>query len=528
MRVLGRLLVCACVLAGAARAGVIDVVPALNVSLAPTPVVLQLQLDLAALNPGVALPALAPSTLLSNISAAAQMPPASAAQVQPANARLRVQLAQQVLGRYEPGKFAKLTEGERDAALAELWDGWRARGLIEEPESPADRLVLEGVDDKSLTSANKSIFLGVAVLGYPLEDALWLARTRISDALEENTLQYPEGQRWMTADHTPEFLGVSKRAQELVDAWGAAAAYAKQIIAQVRAGSNILPQSAAASPAAAAEFAGLAAELLARGDREALAYLAGADPTVTAFLRDARKPGYYLYNGDASVVGRILKTDAAARLGLRRVRHLDASLPGASATYLYRPARVVERLREIQDEPGGPDSEETKARLAAYTERLAPLASTAHTVHTTSPFTFAEASSLPGSALETPENRLSSYKNAAGPTFRYDLSLPASSLRVRLAAGERPAALDEARWKALARLFKASTSLAKFEGEVRLVSEAYQTRGRLVAPSGDGRGVLVQLFVLDELARLEREEPAKLPAFVRFAAAALDGASAGV
>ncbi len=527
-----RLLVSAFVLAGAARAGVVEVVPALTVALAPTPVVLQLQLDLATLNPALAVPSLAPSTLLASIQLAARPSPVAAtapaapAPAGRAEALLRVRHAQQVLGRYEPGEFAKLPEDRRAAALAELWDGWKASGLVAEPEgpSPADRLVLEGVDDKTLTSANKSIFLGVAVLGYPLDDALWLARTRIQDALDENTLRYPPGQRWMNADHVPEFLGVSGQAQGLVDAWSAAAALAEQIVAQARAGSKILPKSSAASPAAAADFARLAEELLARGDREALDYLAGEDPTFTAFLLDARKPGYYLYNGDASVVGRILKTDAVARMGLRRVKHPDASLPGVSSTYLYRPARVLSRLREVRGEPGKPDSDAARSRLASYIERLAPSAPAEHPENPTAPYSFAEASTLPGSALDSPANQLSSYPNAARSSSRYDLPLPAVTLRARLASGERQTTLDETRWKALARLFKASAALARLEGEVRLVSEPHQTRGRLVAPSADGRGVVIQLFMLDELARLERENPKKTAAFLRFAAAALDGA----
>ncbi len=518
-------------LSGSLRAGVVETVPSLSVPLAPTPVVLQLRLDLASISPTLAVPTLAPSALLVSVQAApvaqpVNLVPGAAPLPAPVatDALRRVEVAKLVLGHYDPAEFAKLPEDKRDAALAELWDGWKARGLVTEPEgpSPADRLVLEAVDDKRLTSANKSVFLGVAVLGYPLQDALWLARTRIRDAIEENTLRYPEGQKWHTADHTPEFLGVSPQAQGFVDAWGAATDYGRQIAGQIRAGSTVLPKSPAAPPAAAAAFARVVSELWKAGDREAVDYLSGPDPTFTAFLLDARKPGYYLYNGVGSVVARIMRTKAAADMGIRRVEHPHDGLPGGSI-YFYRPGRVVDRLREIQSEPTGDYGDKEKTLLAEYLPRLEALAGAARSTPAPAPYTFGEPDALPGSALDSARNRLANY--AKSPSLqRWDLPLPAKSLRERLNGGERHPSFDEDRWKSLARLYAASNRLKDYDGELRFVSERYQTRDRLVATAAGGKGVVIQMALLDEISRLAREEPKALPGFVRFAAAAIDGA----
>ena len=547
-----RLILWTTLLAAPASAGVVTVVPAFETPLAPTPVVMQLALDMASVSPGgpasltlsPALPVTPAvwanlSAVTQGVTPAAPAIPALAAApagraVAPAGvvapfkpaletgALARLQIAQDLLGRYEPGAFAKLDAAGRDAALAALWDGWKAKGLVAEPGGPeaVDALVLAGVDDKALTAANKSVFLGVAMLGYPLQDALWLARTRIRDAIEENTLRYPEGQKWHTADHTPEFLGVSPQAQGFVDAWGAATSYAKQIVAQVKAGSTVLPRSAAASPAAAAAFARVVAELKAHGDGEAVAYLAGQDPTFTAFLLDARKPGYYLYNGDGSVVARIMETKAARALGIRRVLHPVDGL-NVSSTYFYRPRRVLDRLREIHDEPGGPHSDNEKALLAAYEKKLEPLVGGPSVDAPPAPYSFADPDSLPGSALDSPKNALSSYPQTAAT--RWDLPLPAASLRARFASGDRHPSLDEARWKALGLLLKAS-KLSSWDGDARFVSERWQTRDRLVAPSKDGKSVLLQLALLDEIDRLSRGDKKTLASFLRFAGAAVDGA----
>ncbi|UPT74838.1 MAG: hypothetical protein M0D55_03740 [Elusimicrobiota bacterium] len=505
-----------------ARAGVVSV-PALSVPLAPTPVVAQLQLDLAILNPSAAIPALTPSILLPSVQAAVAAPvPVAAspvAAVPRAEALNRVQAAREIL----PANFAELPAAERDAALESLWDGWKARGLVEASAgpSPADDVLLAGVDDKALTSANKSVFLGAAVLGYPLADSLWLQRTRIGDALDENALRYPSGQRWHNASGTPEFLGISAEAQPLVDAWGAATEQGKRIVAQVRAGSKALPESAAVSREASAAFASVAAELKAAGDEAALDYLSGQDPTFSAFLLDARKPGYYMYNGDSGAIGRILATKAAAALGLRRVLHPDPSLPGAGAVYLYRPARLLERLRALASAPVEKHDEAARARLAAYAGRLAPHVGPAPKAPAQAPWTFAAADALPGSALGTDRNKLSSYK-VSGDGRRWDLPLTMPLLRPRLEKGEPHGSFDSARWESLEALYRASAKMKTSEGGLRVVSESYHTRGALVAAAKDG--AVINMALLDELARLRREDAKALPGFLRFAAAAVDGA----
>lgn len=531
-----RLLAFLFALAAPARAAV-TTVPALEVPVVPTPVVAQLALDLSVVSPTGAVPTLAtlptPITpaLWSNLTIAAKgatpsvsLPtvakPSVAAAAVRTDALKRIEVAQSLLGHYEPGAFEKLEPAERDAALAALWDGWKAKGLVEGGNAPVDELVLAGVDDKRLTAANKSVFLGVAVLGYPLEDALWLSRTRIQDAIDENTLRYPSGQKWHTADHTPEFLGISKQSQGFVDAWGDATAYAKQIVAQVRAGSKVLPKSAAATPEAAAAFARVAEELRANGDEEALEYLTGRDPTFSAFLLDARKPGYYLYNGDGGVIGRIMRTEAAGGLGVRRVLHPVEGLD-LSSTYFYRPRRVLDRLRELETEPGGPHSDETKALLKEYEAKLAPLVGAAPK-GSVDGFVFAAPETLEGAAGDSPLNALSAYPPTA--ERRWDLPLPASSLYARVKRGEPHPTFDAPRWKALVRLLRASKRLASWDGDVRFVSERWQTKDRLVSGSSDGRSVLVQLALLDEVDRRSREAPKTLASFLRFAGAALDGA----
>lgn len=349
------------------------------------PVLTQLLLDMGTLRAVDEVPILPPSALalpdaFSSLQKALDASSRAPAAAQQTDALRRVELAQQVLGRFDPNEFSKLPPAQQDAALGGLWEGWKSRGLVEDPGADADpgaaldRMLVAGVEDRALTSANKSAFLGVGVLGYPLEDSLWLQRTRIGDALDENSLRYPKGQRWHTDDHTPEFLGTTPEAQSLVDAWGAATDYGKQLVEAVKSGAKTLPKGAAASPAAAAAFAAVARELKANKDDAALDYLSGQDPTFSAFLLDARKPGYYLYNGDQSIVARIMSTKAAAALGARRIDKKDGDRVVAS-TYFYRPARVAARLVETGKRKVEPYDDDARRRLAEYGARMAPLVS---------------------------------------------------------------------------------------------------------------------------------------------------------
>ncbi|MBI3288527.1 MAG: hypothetical protein HYZ74_03305 [Elusimicrobia bacterium] len=508
----------------------IKAVPPLNTPLAPTPVVRQLQADLAVIHAG-AIPELAPSALpltpsaWSNIRLVAAQPvlDARGAVAGPSGALRRIQLAQEVLGGYDPASFEALAPDERNAALARLWDGWRTRGLLtadvsqEAAGSPADRLVLEGVRDAELTSANKSIFLGVAILGYPLEDALWLTRTNIHTAHEENTLRYPQDQPWLNPAGTPEFLGVSRHAQPLLDDWAAAVEHGRGIIAQVRTGSTKLPKSAKITPQASAAFANLVRELLDKKDFEAVAYLRNNDPTLLAFLLDARKPGYYQYNGSGPIIKRLFETSTAGRMGLSRVDKPDAFL-GTPETYLYRPQRVLTRLREIEREPATRDTREAKARLTSYIERLAPLIKPAPRI-SAAPYSFVEPQFLAGSALRSPSNFL--LKLPPRPTAypRYN-----PTLRVRLDAAERPPELDAQRWRALQKLIAKTGKSLKPGAEIRLATESWQTQGGLIAPAEDAAAAVMNLSVLDEILRLEKRAPDRLPDFLRFAAAAVEGA----
>lgn len=370
---MGPLALAALLLSVSARAGVIEV-PRLSAPLNAPPALATLAADLAILNPTAGVPLL-PASLVA-------MTPASwgglqtalaapvAAELKATPAARRVEFARETLGRFEPEAFAKLPDGDKDALLEELWDGWKARGLAGEPDA-FGQAVLAAVDDKALTSAGKSVFLGSVVLGYPLNEALWLARTRIGDALDENSLTYPRGQRWTDPSGTPEFLGTTKAAQELLDAWGRAVDHSRRVAALALAGEP-LPQHPEISAEATAGFAALVRELSAKGDEAALKYLKEEDPTFIAFLLDARKPGYYLYNGDKGVVGRILATKAAKTLGLRRVEHPDPGLANYSSTYLYRPKRVLERLdRVIADEAAGEDA--IREALSGHRRRLAGL-----------------------------------------------------------------------------------------------------------------------------------------------------------
>lgn len=549
MNARSRLRLLACVLFGAsvARAGVVEMVPAMNVPLAPTPVIAQLRADLAAVG--------APATLALPPSAVALSPAAwanlqqvvSAAPVAAAAAPMaiaagpngtsaaargggkvetdavkRLSVAQEILGKYDPAEFAKLPAARQDAALAELWDGWRGRGLVDGPAdagAAADAVIAAGVDDKALTFSNKSIFLGAGVLGYPLEDSLWLSRTRISDAIDENALHYPSGQRWRTDDGTPEFLGTGARGQALVDSWGAATDAGRAIVRQVQRGSHELPAGAAVTPAAAAGFARVAAELVAKGDAEALEYLTGRDPTFSAFLLDARKPGYYLYNGDGSVVARIMATDAAKRMGIRRVDHAEGAV--VASTYFYRPARVVESLREAAAE-AATDSADVRARLAAYAEKLAPSVAAAPAAET-SPYVFVAPEYLPGSALDSAPNR---YPTRTGEPGRLELPLPLKALRGRLNGGERYFQFSEERWSALEFLLTAIPELAaaKDETVLRFVAEPFQSGGKKIVPGHDRKGVTVQVAVLDEVARLRKSDPEGLKRELRFLSAAFSAA----
>lgn len=461
-------------------------------------------------------------------TAPAAVPPAPGAPVVETDAVRRLTVAQEILGRYDPAEFQKLAQGDKDAAFAELWDGWRRQGLVADPEHGGedarrvDRMILDGVDDKSLTYSNKSIFLGVGVLGYPLADAVWLARTPIGDALADNRLSYPAGQTWRNASHTPEILGTTPEAQRLVDRWGAATAYAAQVVRQVVAGSKELPDDAAVPHGAAVGFASLVAELLRAGDRAAVDTLSGADPTLTAFLLDAGKPGYYLYNGDGSAVARIMKTKAVAAMGIRAVDH-PAGVGDHKSTYLYRPVRVVESLRAAARQPGlDGEARDAQTRLAAYAERMAPLAAPASEA-ASGGFTFTDPAVLPGSALESPAN---AFPHSPGVRNRYNLPFPLGSIRHRMVVNEPWTQFNDAQWRGLRVLLRSVPSLTAAPDDLVLtfVSESFASRGRLIAPATDGRrGAIVQMALLEKLAALEGE-PEKLAAERRFLVAAFTAA----
>jgi hypothetical protein len=533
----------------------------LSAPLTPAPALAQLRLDLAALRaPGAAaaLPAALPPAAFARLSAIAQAPaagiavpaaaapalaaapagapaPGSAAAAAPTDALARVRLAQQVLGKFSPEKFATLAPGEQQAALDDLWDHWTAKGLVraESGAEPAlrrfDALIERGVDDKTLTAANKSILLGVGVLGYPLEDSVWLARTRIRDALDENALRYPQGQRWHTQDGTPEFLGTTKEGQDLVDAWGRAVEYGRAVLARAAAGETRLPKSAEFSRQAAAGLASVAAELKRRGDEPALVYLRDEDPTFMAFLLDARKPGYYLYNGDASAVARIMATDAARALGIRRIDHKEGGVQ--ASTYFYRPERVAARLEAVASGPASRDAAALRDALKPYAEEARALArSLPAAPKAASDWSFVAPETLAAaSASRNDPNLLSSYKDFVRGFSRYDLPITAGTVRALRAEGRRYGALNEGQWKALLSLYDACPALRKADPQalLRVVSQPYETDGRLFAPAkGPERGVQLQLFALDRLAALEAGNGRERAAFLRFAASALEAALA--
>jgi hypothetical protein len=515
--------------------------------MAPSPALAQLRLDLAALQipTGASGAAMAGAALtpqaFANLSAIAQAPGAALAPAAgpvatsgaaaPTDALQRVMLAQQVLGKLEPGAFAKLPQDGQEAALNALWDNWKAKGLVGDDSAPRafDALVIQGVDDRALTAANKSIFLGVGVLGYPLEDALWLSRTRIGDALDENQLHYPSDQRWRDASGTPEFLSTTPEGQALVDAWGRAVEHGRRVIAQVEAGSTELPASAEIAPAAAAGFARLVAELRRRGDAEALRYLRDEDPTFVAFLLDARKPGYYLYNGDKSVVARIMATDAAHALGIRRVEHGDAGAVVRSL-YYYRPERVAERLSAVAAQPASADAAPTRELLATYAPRLASAARVLPAVAADAKgYSFVEPQFLAVAALDSRENQLATYGKQAASSQRYELPIDAKTVRALRAEGRRYGALEQARWDALLALYDACPALAAAAPETALnvVSQPYQSGGRLIAPvKAPGRGAVLQLFLLDRLVALGKSDAKARDALLRFAAKGVEAALA--
>lgn len=458
-------------------AGVVKPVPKLQVPVSPTPALTQLRLDVsllagqAALSPNLRL-LVAPAAQSAPVLGA--LPELSIGEGSPLqiDALQRLEITQQLLSRYEPETFAALGDTEREEVLAEIWDGWSRKGLADDGAA-ADQIILDGVRDKSLTSANKSVFLGVGVLGYPLEDALWLRNTRINDAIDENALRYPSGQKWHTPDGTPEFLGKSKEAQDTVDAWGAAADYAAKLLRHVKAGQTALPKSQAASPQAAMAFADLVKELLGRDDHAAADSLASGDPTLAAFLLDVRKPGYYLYNADESLVAKILNTSAAKSMGLRTVKKPDESFPSLFSTYVYRPVRVAQRLASI--DPGQPEG----ALLNAYGRRLTRVARDSSRP-STGGWVFAD----------YPPEELSAYPaSKAGPRWE----LPASP-------GKRPGLLSDEAWRGLRAL--------ELDGAVTLVTDAHKTRGKVAA-----KGV-IQVAALEELGRRAGRDQALLASLI--------------
>jgi hypothetical protein len=373
----------AALLAARLAAASIERLPPIETPVSPaTPILAQLRLDLAALKapaaplelPVSALAVPAQFSVLQKALDSASLPAArrktSAAQT---DALRRVEVADQLLRRYDPEKFAKLPAADQEAALAKIWDNWSARGLVADSAADADpgraldNLILAGVEDRELTAANKSAFLAAGVLGYPLQDSLWLQRTNITSAIEESNLSYPAGQKWVE-NKTPQILGTTAEAQALVNTWGEATNRAKRVIDAVRAG-----KTGASTEAEGKPFEALVRELAAKGDDEALDYLSGLDPTFTAFLLDARKPGYYAYNADETIVDRVMRAKSASGFGVRRIDKPEGDKVHAS-TYFYRPARVARRLDELAVEKVEAYDEETRKRFAEYAARFGPLA----------------------------------------------------------------------------------------------------------------------------------------------------------
>jgi hypothetical protein len=508
-------------------AGAVEHLASLPLPVSPAPVVAQLHADLAALAPAASL-SLPPSAVLTPaiLAGLKDVPLSGAASVQ-TDAVRRLLVAQQILGSFDPNEFSHLPEARQEEALEKLWDGWKSRGLVGENSGRFNALVLEGVEDRALTSANKSILLGVGVLGYPLDDALWLSRTNIRDALDENKLHYPAGQRWHTDDHTPEFLGVGPHGQGLVDAWGAATAYAHAIALQVESGSKVLPENDAASHESAAAFADLVNELLRNGDHEAVAYITGGDPTFTAFLLDVRKPGYYLYNGNSAIFDRVLATRAYAALGATRLEHPDPAIRH-SVTYLFRPERVVAALRAAASAPAAPGEEKVRRGLGDYAERLASLMPPSPHPRT-GRYEFDDPNFLIGSVLDSPRDRIVAERDNDSDR-RYDLPLPLASLRQHLRENQPYMQFSPARWRAVAMILRRCPALRDAPPDVivRFTGEARRTRGRKIAPVHveKGRGIGINMAALDELANLESGPPAALQNELRFFSVAIEAALA--
>jgi hypothetical protein len=308
-------------LAGPLFATVIKPVPKLQLPISPVPALTQLRLDVALaaggalLSPNLQL-LVAPVARPSPVPGALPVAEGSPLQI---DALHRLEIAQQLLSRYEPEKFAQMSDVEREEVLAEVWDGWRQKSLTDDGAA-ADKIILEGISDKRLTMADKNVFLSAGFLGYPSE----------------------------------------KEAR--------AADYAARIARHVKAGQIGLPVSLFFSPDSAMAFADLVKELLETDDFAAVGYLTSGDPALAAFLLDASKPGHHLHDADERLVSRILRTRAVKNMGLRTLKKPDEDSPNLFATYVYRPHRVAQRLSSISaDAPQG-------ALLAAYGRSLSSVA----------------------------------------------------------------------------------------------------------------------------------------------------------
>ncbi len=208
-----------------------------------------------------------------------------------------------------------------------------------------DNNIARAIRDQDKRIFGKNPFLGIYILGYLAKDVEWFLHRSTNNLLSENKLVYPSGQKWVHQG-TPDYLGVTSEAQELVNFWGEVVEYSQKIIQSILEEESYPEQINLKNTQ---KFIQLIHTLKKQGENELIQYLKSAeDPTLNIFLMGARKAGYFLFNGEGEKVKRIISFQK------KDIRIIEN--PWNEEVYnhlfiLYRPKDVISNILKYYQDP---------------------------------------------------------------------------------------------------------------------------------------------------------------------------------
>lgn len=343
-----------------------------------------------------------------------------------------------------------------------------------------DLLVLEGLEDPSLTFEGANVLLNAGFFGKPLRDVAFGRKT--CDELDPAK----------TSDDSR------------TDLIKSAGDYARKIARLDVSRTTELPESEDFPLQAAASFARLLEQFRDSGDLNAIDGILSS-PELVLFLLDPKEAGYCRRVAVGSTEDRLSQSYELKRIGIRRLERLETSETASLTFYLYRPRRVLDSIQSAAHDPSPPGVDELRGRLADYAARMAPLERFVRAnLGTRDRYPSRKAKSRTQNVLDDPQNRLPS-------ELKYELQMnmpiEMGALRREFAGGKRRPSFSEDQWRALELLTTSCAALSKAQDffVLRIVTDPATTDGRYISRLGDDRlvGVSIQLATLDRIARLD-------------------------